>query len=144
MNSNGFEFIGYGFGSTGNGGAGAFNQTGGPNTINGDSLYLGYYVGSTGSYTLSNGSLAVGGNTGFEYLGYGAQTTGTFTQSGGTNNSVDLFIGYGAGSNGTYTLNAGSLTQTFEEIVGYNGAGSFTQNGGTHTVTNGFLSIAIT
>jgi hypothetical protein len=96
----------------GNEGSGTFNQSGGTNTVgprvNVDgNLLVGYAVGSTGSYTLSAGSLSAAS----EYIGNGG--SGIFNQSGGTNTIVSsgygLVLGYGVGS-GTYSISGGTLS----------------------------------
>jgi len=115
-----FEAIGYS-------GTGSLTQSGGTHTAN--SLFLGTFINSNGSYDLSNGNLTA--NT--ENIGFSG--TGTFTQSGGTHTvNGDLFLGQNSGSNGSYDLSAGSLTTNFEAI-GVSSTGTFTQTGGTHTVT---------
>ena len=53
----------------------------GNGTINGGGLYLGFIAGGSGTYTLSNGTLALT-NGAKEYIGYSGY--GTFNQSGGT------------------------------------------------------------
>ena len=64
-------------------------------------------------------------------------------QSGGTNSvssgqsASALYLGFNAGDNGTYNLSgSGLLSVGFEEYIGDNGTGSFTQSGGTHTVSS--------
>ena len=71
--------------------------------------------------------------------------TGSFTQSGGTHTvdasgfgAEDLTLGYLPGSKGTYNLIGGilgMLTAYTQESVGYLGTGTFTQSGGTHSVS---------
>jgi hypothetical protein len=120
----------------GSGGAGVFNQTGGSHAIGQGAfnLYLGYTFGSTGAYNLSGGSLTL---TNSEYIGNSG--AGTFTQTGGTHAINDpgtngLFIGFANSGSGTYTLSAGTLTIAGSEHVGFDGAGSFIQSGGSHAV----------
>ena len=88
----------------GSGGTGAFNQTGGTNTVT-SVLNLGNYTGIAGTYNLSGSGVLsalseVVGNNG----------PGTFNQTGGTN----MVTGTGASpfelGSGTYNLNAGSNT----------------------------------
>ncbi len=138
----------------GDGGAGTFTQTGGSNTVTGD-LILGNSSGSSGTYDLSGSgsTLAVSGG---EFIGESG--AGTFTQSGGSNTNLDgaLMLGYASGSSGaynqtggfnaanalslgllsgssgTYALSGGSLTSTYDEVVGFEGSGSFTQSGGSN------------
>ena len=60
-------------------GTGSFTQTGGTNTI-GNTVRVGYYSGSDGTYQLSGtGQLSAE----WETIGYAG--TGSFTQTGGTN-----------------------------------------------------------
>jgi RHS repeat-associated protein len=130
LSVSGIEYVGYG--STGN-----FNQSGGTNTINsGESLTIGNIQGSTGTYTLSAGSLSVSGN---EYVGNNSGSTGDFNQTGGTNTTgptYSILVGNGSGSIGTYALSGnGSLSVNGEEFVGNYGTGIFNQTGGTNTVT---------
>jgi len=119
-------------------GSGVFNQSGGNNTINGENgLFIGYNPGSNGSYSLSGtGCLTVNAN---ESVGYSGN--GTFTQTGGTNSITagdGLFIGNNAGSTGTYSLSgSGSLITSRDEHVGNSGNGTFTQTGGTNSITSG-------
>jgi len=123
----------------GNSGTGTFTQSGGTSTP-GPSLYLGYYPGSSGTYTLNAGSLSL--FSGGQGLCVGYSGAGTFTQSGGTNTpSGGLFLGYRSESSGTYTLSAGSLSLPPGAqglYVGYSGGGTFTQTGGTNTVAGNF------
>jgi hypothetical protein len=120
----------------GSGGSGVFNQTGGSHAIGQGAfnLYLGYSFGATGTYNLSGGSLTL---TNSEYIGNSG--AGTFTQTGGTHNINDpgtngLFIGFANGGSGTYTLSAGALTIAGSEHLGFDGAGSLIQSGGSHAV----------
>jgi hypothetical protein len=66
-------------------------------------LHVGENPGSTGAYTLADGSLSatpqVIGNSG----------NGTFTQTGGTNSSGAVLIGSGNGGTGNYQLIGGKL-----------------------------------
>jgi hypothetical protein len=119
----------------GDSGTGLFNQSGGANTITGGSslLYLGFNGDTTGTYTLSAGSLSVAANEIVGHLG-----TGIFNQTGGTNtisNSSNLNIGNLSGSTGTYTLSGGALSVALNELVGNGGVGIFNQSGGTNTIT---------
>jgi hypothetical protein len=113
-------------------GNGAYNQSGGTNTVSG-SLGVGQSgVAGNSSYNLSeSGSLTVTGN---EIIGY--QATGAFNQTGGANTVGELAVGvYGAGS-GSYSLSGGNLNAV-NEIVGYGkgGVGAMIQTGGVNTVT---------
>jgi hypothetical protein len=151
-------------------GTGFFNQTGGSNTINGagNNLFLGYNASNTsptgGTYTLSAGTLSVGGD---QYVGY--NRVGTFNQTGGTNTvgsfpTSDLFVGTFANSTGTYnhtggtntvgnrlfiatdTLSTGTyalggtgILSARTESVGERGNGTFNQTGGTNNVFSELL-----
>ena len=92
-------------------GTGALMQTGGMNTVK--QLFLGDQPGSTGTYTLSGGTLtvqgtALGGLT--ENFIVGNQGTGVFNQSGGTVSAPDLSLGNGASANGSYFQTGGTNT----------------------------------
>jgi autotransporter-associated beta strand protein len=113
-------------------GTGNFTQSGGTTTVAG-SVYLGYNSGSSGTYSLSGGSLSVSSTSGGLYVGYSG--TGSFTQSGGTANVSSLILGYypalgySTGSSGTYNLNGGTLIVS--SISGGSGTFAFNFNGGT-------------
>ena len=47
-----------------------------------------------------------------------------------------LYLGYNTGASGTYTLSGTGSLSSGSEYVGYNGSGSFTQSGGTNSVTD--------
>ena len=122
-------------------GVGSFNQNGGLNIIYGNSLNIGNASGSLGTYSMTNGALAVHN---YEYVGYDAtgnvsQSGGTFTQSGGTHTIYDFYplsIGANSGSKGSYTLSGtGTLVTNGAEFVGGFGAGTFTQTGGSNTAS---------
>ncbi len=148
LSSSGSQYIGFS-------GVGTFLQQGGGNSIyrgytDGSScLYLGYNVGSCGTYTLSGtAGLALESTTSsaIEYVGYSG--SGTFIQTGGTNSVVSLdnfdgcygyiYIGYNSGATGTYSLSSGSCSSDIQ-YVGYSGTGSFSQSGGTNTIYNLYL-----
>jgi hypothetical protein len=102
----------------GQGGNGSFTQTGGANIYGGggSELFLGSAAGSTGSYTLSAGTLSTGRMFGLgEYIGY--RGTGSFTQSGGLNSlgGGNLVIAANPNSVGSYTITGGQLFA--EEIL---------------------------
>jgi hypothetical protein len=125
-------------------GNGTFSQHGGSNTLGStalpENLYIGYFDGSHGLYTMDaasgNPTLTV---TGSEYLGttnavgYGG-TTGTFNQSAGTHTvGGSLVIGNGIGSTGVFYLSGtASLSVTGPEDVGNLGLGEFYQSGGSN------------
>jgi autotransporter-associated beta strand protein len=165
--SGGFFYLGYNSGAmgtynlsgTGNlltagedigySGSGSFLQSGGTNSAgdptavysNSPSIYLGYYAGATGSYTLTGGQLLVdnsSSNATSEYIGYSG--TGSFTQSGGVNSvssttsTVGLYLAYSASSSGSYSLSGTGQLLATSEYIGTSGTGSVTQTGGTNTV----------
>jgi hypothetical protein len=102
-------------------------QTGGTNSP----AWLGVGFGSTGSYSLSNGTLSPN----IENIGIGGGQ-GTFTQTGGTNSVVSNFSVGWNGGNGSFTISSGVLTSPNANIGdGYagTGIGSFLQQGGSCT-----------
>jgi T5SS/PEP-CTERM-associated repeat protein len=105
----GTEYFGYK-------GTGTFNQTGGSHTVaNANGLYLGYYPGSSGTYTQNAGTNQI---TGSLYLGYLGATNGL------------------AAASGTYNLSdSGSLSVDGNEYIGSSGIGTFSQSGGTNKVS---------
>ena len=111
-------------------GTGDFNQTGGSisTSVTSGTLYLGYNLGASGSYTLSDGTVSWSGDRRSEHVGHSG--TGSFRQSGGSN-TTSLYLGYNAGSSGTYDLSGGTLSGT--RWVGYSGTGTLTHSGGTST-----------
>ena len=87
---------------------GIFTQTGGINTLigAGTSLTLGYFPGSSGTYSLSGtvSMLLTGNET------IGLEGDGTFVQSGGTHTITGYFaLGQNPGSRGTFILSGGIL-----------------------------------
>ena len=142
LSTTGTEYVG-------NSGIGTFVQSGGTNNI-GNILHVGYNAGSSGTYTLASGMLAMTNTTMYtnygqpggpcEYVGYSG--TGNFVQSAGTNSVCnDLVLGYNVGSSGMYALTGGTLALTnvnndSSEYIGFNGNGTFTQTGGLNTMCN--------
>jgi hypothetical protein len=121
------------------GGTGSFNQTGGD--VDAGFVHVGTLGAGTGTYTMSGGTLDAG-----TLLIGSAGATGAFTMA--PNPGVDpdpqvtaggLFIS-GDGTNlgsGLFDMQAGSLTVTFDAIVGDISSGAqFKQSGGTHMVGN--------
>ena len=110
----------------GNSGAALFVQSGGTNTLtkSESNLYLGYSVGSTGTYSLSGtGSLAVTGNV---YVGGSSS---------------------GSGGGGAFTLSASGQATIGGTLQVYNTAGTqVTVSGGslTATDTNNLATINVT
>lgn len=134
-----YEYIGY------SGFNGTVNHSGGTNGSP-TATYLisiGEGAGRTGTYNLSGTGVVNAGNT----MYVGAYGTGIFNQTGGSNIvPTTLYIGAWTGSNGSYTLQSGTLNVSnplvfSQEFIGYRGAGSFTQSGGTHTANS--LSMAV-
>jgi hypothetical protein len=126
---------------------GTFTQTAGVHTITAsgtNGLLLGDHARSSGTFTLSGGSLNLPSGT--LYVGF--QGAGTFTQTGGSNSAFNLSIGsFFNGTNpaavGSYTLsNNAVLNVASTESVGFDGTGLLNQTGGTHTAGN--LVIAAT
>jgi len=140
-----------------NGNSGTINHTGG--TCNALYLVIGYQDQSTGTYDLSETGLL---NATYPIIGYNG--TGNFNQSNGTNSSTNTHVGYLNGSIGTYTFSDGihsasklylgtyigsdgtynlsgtaELTSTDQEIIGREGAGTFSQSGGTNVVNGGLM-----
>ncbi len=52
-----------------------------------------------------------------------------------TQSPSDLYLGNSSGSNGNYTLSGNGILSTQNEYVGEGGNGTFTQSGGTNTIT---------
>jgi hypothetical protein len=117
----------------------SFTQTGSRTVLVNNDLNLGVVSGSSGTYTLSSGTLDVRGRI------RGGSGLNTFVMDGGTliNNwqSIDVYnftIASGAGSNGTFTMDSKSVTSRYM-LIGNYGTGTFTQTGGTNTATNGLF-----
>jgi hypothetical protein len=119
----------------GNSGIGVFTQTGGAHTVI-NNLTFGVNSGSSGTYNLRAGTLTVNGSI---LNGPGTGTLnidgGSLSVAGGSMAVDTLVLGSTTGSSGIHTLGTGSLSADIERI-GPNGSGSFTQTGGTHTVSN--------
>ncbi len=145
-----FMEIGFGAGSTG-----TYTITGGALNLTGVSFSGPLIVGDSGS-----GTLNISGNTfvntnGNADIGLNSGSTGTVNQTGGTVSigsstaPADLFIARNPGSTGSYSLSGDdSLTVWSGMFLGYQGTGTFTQNGGQVAVkevngngNTGFLSI---
>jgi len=123
----------------GTSGTGIINQSGG--NLTSDEFTMGDVAGGYGEYNLSGGQLNV--TTG--YVGYFGDAN--FSQTGGVLNAVDLHVGRKTGT-GVYTLDAGALNVSNALEIGTIPARAtspaiqdavFIQNGGTLTVTNGFV-----
>jgi fibronectin-binding autotransporter adhesin len=131
------EVIGYS-------GSGNFNQSGGTNTVYPTGAFpnaafsLGENAGSTGTYTLSGGSLAIGSNFGapFGDENIGVAGVGVFNQTGGSN-TINGQIGIlRIGASGTYLLSGTGLLDVpgSEQI---DSGGFINQSGGTNELTSG-------
>jgi hypothetical protein len=114
---NGFEQVG-GFGS------GLFNQTGGSNTA--ATFELAVFGGSTGSFSMSAGTLTVTGTADI-----GLRANGVFNQTGGASSAANLALGVFGGSIGSYSISGGTLTINGNASIG----GSSGSAGGTGTLT---------
>ena len=116
----------------GDSGAGNFMQSGGTNSVS-SSLSIAMY--GPGTYSISGGLLSAANET------IGLNGDGTFMQSGGTNwVSSNLTVGYFGSYAATYSLgslNGPSLLAAADEYIGDNGSGSFTQTGGTNSLSSG-------
>ncbi len=116
-------------------GSASASQSGGSVQTAGD-FTLGRYDGGNGSYTLSGGTLAVGGS---EYVGQAFSTvngSGTFTQTGGVHTVTNqLSVGNQTVGTGTYAMKGGTLQVTNGVTVGE--VGTFVQTGGTVDLQNG-------
>jgi hypothetical protein len=66
----------------------------------------------------------------------GTTTAGSFTQSAGLATFPGVYLGYNPSTTGSYSLSGSASLNSQLSLVGYQGTGSFTQSGGTHTVSN--------
>ncbi len=128
-------------------GYGYFNQSGGLHSVKSE-MILGDHIGETGNYDLNDGRLYSNDLT------IGIEGDGDFAQIAGEH-QVDglLLIGDMAGGTGSYNLLGGTLNshpyggdseaslQYGNEVIGYEGTGTFTQTGGTHTIKYGPLTL---
>jgi len=129
-----------GWGQVGGNGTGTFTQTGGTHTTT--DLRIGYASFGDGTYNLSGtGVLTVNGD---EVIGNEDSTVGRFVQTGWTHTITGyLTLGheetiYGT-PEGNYDLQSGGLSVGMDEFIGNEGAGSFVQSGGTHTVSGSLI-----
>jgi len=122
--------------AVGYGGEGDLLQGGGTNTVS-DGLWLGVEAGSQGVYILAGGTLNVGrivngAGTGSLFIG-----GGTLNVLGGGVDVDTLVVGGVSGGNGSHTLSGTqTITAGTESIGRGNTTGTFTQTGGTNTVTS--------
>jgi fibronectin-binding autotransporter adhesin len=123
-----FEYVGYQ-------GNGTFNQSGGTHTVT-NTLNVGYLFGSTGTYILNTGSTLTAP---FEDIGFSG--SGAFFHNDGTNNVTStLVVGSFPNSGASYSLFGGNLNANFLTVGNAAGSkGTFTQNGGSATIANGFI-----
>ncbi len=99
------EYIGYS-------GTGTLNQSGGTNSLPAGNLYLGFYPGSSGTYTLSGGVL----DPVTEYVGNGRAGNGgvgIFYQSGGPNTVTNVSV-----NGGYFLLSGGQLLGNGSGTIG--------------------------
>lgn len=126
------------FGSGSGSGVGFHLQGAGSNVVNVD-LKLGYQAGSSGSYYLSTGTLAVGRDVVVGANDAGGSSTGYINQGGGTHSvGRDLFLGAWSEQEGWYRLDDGDLTVGRDTYVGLRGKGSYIQSAGTSTTAGNF------
>jgi hypothetical protein len=117
----------------GNGGSGTFVQNGGTHTFttgNFAGLFIGYSPGSSGTYTLNNGTLNVSQNFAEIYVGFQGQ--GTLNQNGGNVSAYYFTTGYYKPGSGVYNQKNGTLDAQFH-YVGWYGDGVVNHSGGTST-----------
>jgi autotransporter-associated beta strand protein/T5SS/PEP-CTERM-associated repeat protein len=107
-------------------------------------VYVGKGTGSTGTATMSGGTLEAGAGSNFQV---GASGDGTWTQTGGTVNANGwTSIARNAGSTGVMTLSGGTFNQTAGDrafFVGEVGTGTLTVSG-TGQLTIGSLNAGLT
>jgi autotransporter-associated beta strand protein len=115
-------------------------------------LQLGQAASSSGTFTMSAGTLSITNNSGTGLaIGNVNGGTGNFTISGGTLTIQregsgetyyrDVFqMGPAAGGNGTFTLNSGTVVCLGGIEIGSGGIGTLTVNGGT-LIDNGWFGL---
>jgi hypothetical protein len=114
-----------------------YDYTGNPVTLSTLLVNLTNFSGNnTSNFSMSANNLTAV----TEYFGdsaAGSNGRGTMNQTGGLNTIAagnGLYLGVNSTDQGFYNLSGtGALTSNGLEIVGYNGAGTFTQDGGTNT-----------
>lgn len=126
----------------GNSGSGTMTVSGGSVTAAGGNV--GFAVGGNGSLTVSGGQLDVTG-----LLNIGKQGTGGLTLSSGTLSTGQVIVGsdlFGGNPGvGTVDVTGGTWTSSLSLTVGQNGNGTYTQSGGSVSITgNSFIGSANT
>jgi autotransporter-associated beta strand protein len=115
----------------GSAGTGSFTHTGGLNCTG--YLYIGC-DGGNGAYNLSGAGQL---DSDVEYVGYSGG--GTFVQTAGSNSCSespsDLYLGYNSNAIGMYNLSGSGKLSYGYEYIGYSGNGTFTQTGGTNSIS---------
>jgi hypothetical protein len=91
------------------------------------------FISASNWATAGNWNGGVPNSGSFAYINNGG--TALITTSGAT--CYWLYLGQNAGQKGSVNLSgSGQLATQFVEYVGYSGTGSFTQSGGTHSVSD--------
>ena len=133
------SFKAYGIVTVGHGATGVVTQSGGDVSIQ-NTLRIGY-EGTSGSYTLSSGTLT----TDYTYMGFGSAsgTTGTFTVEGdsvfSTRSTKDVCVAGGPGTTGYMYVKDNAIVSVAEDLhIGRkdDAAGYLYQSGGYVTVDN--------
>jgi hypothetical protein len=132
-------YLGAGINAPTEGGTGTFNQNGGTVNANAGLNLAGNVATSNAAYNLNSGTLNVTGNVA------DGPGTSTLNIDGGTLNlnsaaaslAVDsLRLGNASGKTGSFTLATGRTLTAANLVLGNQGAGTLTQNGGTANVTS--------
>ncbi|CAN5611012.1 hypothetical protein BH09PLA1_BH09PLA1_12340 [soil metagenome] len=124
-------------------GQGAFFQNGG--SVTSPNINLAARAGSTGTYTMTAGSIVANGapgDPGDIIVGIDSGSAASFGQSGGSvTSSGYISIAYSTGSRGSWVLDGGSISANRVQVAGSptaaGGIGTFTQNNGTLNATGG-------
>ena len=128
----------------GNDGAGSFVQTGGHTTLHSPTAALGLALnpGSTGTFVLAHGKLAVGTKAHSGQEVFGGAGIATFTQSGGKHSlsgpTASFVLGDKSGGSGTYDLHGGSFKLS-NAVIGQAGNGMFSIGGKASAKLGGML-----
>ena len=123
----------------------SYDYTGNPVTLSTLLVNLTNFSGNnTTTFSMSANNLTAV----TEYFGdsaAGSNGRGTMTQTGGLNTIAagnGLYLGVNSTDQGFYNLSGtGALTSNGLEIIGYNGAGTFSQDGGTNTSKDTFYRL---